>query len=332
MLHIILVILKIVGILLAAILLILLLALCSALFVSFRYRLYAAKGTDGFCVQGRVTWLLRLFSLTVTYRDGKPELLARIFFWKKSLLADGEEPPSKEQKPPARKKPVDTGKTRDTGTPKKEPPKKEPPKQQDGKVSLQKPRAPQTDSKKPEQKAAAGESAPEKQPPPQKQAKRRRSPIQSFREKLTAVRSRIKALTAAVKSGLSSAEDGIAFLRSDMVKAVLGRVKGHLRYLWKHLKPDRLWGDLRYGFEDPSLTGQLTGLLYVLLSLSFCDLSLQPDFDRAVLSGEIHVKGHIRLCHLAWVGWKLFRDKEVRKIYQLASHGRQKEFNHKEES
>ena len=84
MLHILLLILKIAGIILAAILGILILALLIVLFVPFCYQ-GAAKWDGGqrdLRAQGRISWLLGLVELRFVLRDGNASVKGR-FAWKK---------------------------------------------------------------------------------------------------------------------------------------------------------------------------------------------------------------------------------------------------------
>ena len=69
-LHILLLILKIIGIILLVLLGLLLLILCTILFVPLRYRIAAVRNPDEFTADAAVTWLLRLIRLSVSYRDG----------------------------------------------------------------------------------------------------------------------------------------------------------------------------------------------------------------------------------------------------------------------
>ena len=78
MLHIILVILKAVGILLAAVLLLLLLALLLLLFVPLRYEVAFRHTEEDTFVRGKVSWLLHLVTARIFYEkpDGNRRLSA----------------------------------------------------------------------------------------------------------------------------------------------------------------------------------------------------------------------------------------------------------------
>lgn len=88
MLHIILVILKAVGILLAAVLLLLLLALLLLLFVPLRYEVAFRHTEEDTFVRGKVSWLLHLVTARIFYEkpDGK-----RAVGENRRLSADSEE-------------------------------------------------------------------------------------------------------------------------------------------------------------------------------------------------------------------------------------------------
>ena len=89
-----------------------------------------------------------------------------------------------------------------------------------------------------------------------------------------------------------------------------------LMRILKALKPRKYSIDILYGFEDPALTGELTGLLSVLFLSSGKRVSLRPDFERSVMEGEIFFKGRIRIITLVIVLWKLYFNKDFRKLYR----------------
>ena len=85
MLHILLLVLKIIGIIIAAILGILVLLLCIVLFVPFRYEIKGRSEGDAASLKGKikVTWLLHLFRADVYYKDQKLIWRIRFAFWKR---------------------------------------------------------------------------------------------------------------------------------------------------------------------------------------------------------------------------------------------------------
>lgn len=79
MLHIILLLLKIIGILLLCILGLILLLLLTTLFVPIRYRVAAQHGENLFYLKGRIHWLLHIVHLSVSHIEGQLHIQARLF-------------------------------------------------------------------------------------------------------------------------------------------------------------------------------------------------------------------------------------------------------------
>lgn len=331
MLHIILAILKILGILLAALLLLLLLAVFSVLFVPLRYHLTAKKDTESVRVKGKLTWLLRLIAVSGGYQDAKPYLEFRILFLKKKLLPAekkdiGKPPKRKTEKPKRRGKPERTTPAARESLP-----------GTDGKHSSGQENRPV----RPEKKLPAynpGEQKEQRQTD-ETEIRGQKSWFGRILEKLSdiwksilktaqntlevlkSIPQRIGAFWKKLKKIFQKAGDFIGLLRSELVKTVFSHFGRHLKYLWKHLRPDRIQGELRYGFSDPAVTGQLTGILYLLLPGNCYTVRLEPDFENVIYEGEIHIHGHIRFWHFARVAWKVFRDKEFRTLYRKFASG-----------
>ncbi len=80
----------------------------------------------------------------------------------------------------------------------------------------------------------------------------------------------------------------------------------------KALKPVKYGIDLEYGFEDPSLTGAVTGLFAAVIPLSGKKAWLEPDYERQVLKGKGFIKGRIRLFTGLIVLWRLYFNKNIR--------------------
>lgn len=97
-------------------------------------------------------------------------------------------------------------------------------------------------------------------------------------------------------------------------REVFGNAAGYVTYLLRHYKPRRIKGFLHFGTGDPMSTAYLTGILYIILPAKAEDFSVQPSFDEAVFETQISFHGRIRMCHLVYAAWKAFRDKKLRRI------------------
>ena len=110
----------------------------------------------------------------------------------------------------------------------------------------------------------------------------------------------------------------IEIWQEEETQTLIRSLKEDLFYLLHHIRPRRGRGYLKYGFPDPALTGQLTGLFYVLRPLAFSELALEPVFEteEILLEGDLVVRGHIRLVHLVRIGLKLLFDKNLKHFRQ----------------
>ncbi len=98
-----------------------------------------------------------------------------------------------------------------------------------------------------------------------------------------------------------------------MVKSrnLLGK---ELVYLLKHAKPRNLSGYLRFGFDDPSLTGYAMALYGILYPIWKPELSVEPDFEKQVLDCHILIKGKVRVWHLVRTALRLLLSRDVRRV------------------
>lgn len=87
-----------------------------------------------------------------------------------------------------------------------------------------------------------------------------------------------------------------------------------LVYLLKHTKPRKLKGYLHFGLKDPSITGYAMAGYGILYPIWTPKLSVEPDFEKEVLDCRIKMKGKIRGCHFVKSGLVLFFSKDVRRV------------------
>ena len=99
---------------------------------------------------------------------------------------------------------------------------------------------------------------------------------------------------------------------TDNSKALYKRLFGHLSYLWKHYRPRKIQGWMRYGTGAPDVTGQLTGVIYMILPVTAEKFELLPEFTETVFETDVTIKGHIRACHMIRIAFLLWRDKQLR--------------------
>lgn len=101
--------------------------------------------------------------------------------------------------------------------------------------------------------------------------------------------------------------------------------KNAVRHIWKELKtllhhigPRRGKAQLSYSTGDPATTGELTGLLSLVPLFYKKGIHVIPDFtsDRFYIRGYFRVNGHIQVFHLLGIFFRVYRDKDLRKLMQ----------------
>ena len=100
-------------------------------------------------------------------------------------------------------------------------------------------------------------------------------------------------------------------------------VRRQIFRLIRHLLPQTLKGTLRFGFEDPSYTGQVLAAVSPFYGVYARSFTLIPEFDEKILEGEVHIRGRIRASTVLWTVGRVFLNKNFRRL--LRGKGRRKE-------
>lgn len=117
--------------------------------------------------------------------------------------------------------------------------------------------------------------------------------------------------------------DKIVLLRKD-VRALFLALP-HLLRLLKHIRPRKIAGELVFGFDEPSTTGQVLGLIGTLYPLIPEKLVIIPDFQDKIFSCDLTARGHLFIIYLVIGIIRIFRIYEVRRlIFRINSRRRKK--------
>lgn len=309
MIHILLLILKIAGIILAVLLGLVLLLLAVILFVPIRYT-FAAQYDRKPILKIKATWLLHLLNFVMAYDE---ELKIRFRITGFTLYASDaetkEEPQDSEKKNHTKKK----------HTKKEEKTVFEELEQRHEQMTQK------AESVGVERQQKAAEEKHEQQllfekPEESFQRKSIDRYVQQFWEKIMAFFKKIADTARGIRDKSISLKETVeektkAF--SDMVNDTQNREL--VRFLWENirkllklLRPRkyRVW--VRYGFEDTEITGWLAVRLAVVYGLLGMDMELIPDFEQSIFEGEIFLKGKIRLFGITVIALKVYFNRLVR--------------------
>mgnify|MGYP003084550742 FL=1 len=110
------------------------------------------------------------------------------------------------------------------------------------------------------------------------------------------------------------------FFRSKMFREALLHAKKEVLYFLKKAAPKKVTGTVRFGFDDPALTGETLGILGMIYGKLPKDLSVQPDFEQEILWGDVRMKGSFQAVTAAGIALRLFRDQNLRKTIRHFKH------------
>ncbi len=119
---------------------------------------------------------------------------------------------------------------------------------------------------------------------------------------LADLRENISKLVAKKNEILKKLQDARVFLQKPSTKEAWGDAKKYLLCLWKHIKPRKFQGHVRFGMEDPASTGQVLGAVAALMPLYKNHIVVAPDFEQQIFEGELYAKGRVQIGFLlTWI-------------------------------
>ena len=270
--------LKWIGIVILVLLGLLLFALVTVLFCPIRYRLEAS-----YCGKGeldlKVSWLFSLLRGRISYGEEDWEV-SFFLMWKRLQEKEGK---GKKERP------------KENGVPFTDP--------------LQE---------------TEHNSAPSKESPEEKEesrdvpSKKEETPVGNKPKEKRKITFPFRRIYDKIK-GLKEKKDQVqAFLEDPQNKREFALIKKQLFKLLHHLLPKTFQARLRFGFDDPALTGQVLGIICMFYGLYGNNLSLEPDFEQTVLEGECFIKGRFCVGVTAWILGRLLLRKRIRSwIFQF---------------
>ena len=117
-----------------------------------------------------------------------------------------------------------------------------------------------------------------------------------------------------IKKKVHSVQDLVDILRSDAGKAFICIVKENVIHLWKQIHPRRMRGKVIFGTGDPCSTGELLGVLALFYAWYGNGVQLIPDFEQKRIEGNVSFRGRIRMITLICIAWRIIKNKDGRKL------------------
>ena len=150
-------------------------------------------------------------------------------------------------------------------------------------------------------------------------------PIQPEKEKKQGLFAKIKAKIQKIRETISKIFSKIKKLvhQKDEVKRILGKpeTKTAMTFAWdklkrllKHILPRKIKGYVAYGADNPATTGQVIGILSVIYARTGQVLEIRPNFAEKQLETDVIIKGRIQLFTLLLIAIKVALNKELRQV------------------
>lgn len=308
MLHIIGFIFKCIGIFVAVLLGVLLLLLGVLLFVPLRYKGKAEFPGKAENITGwvKVTWFFHLLRADVKWQNG-------VLFWKvraawKTFGSERSEEKVEDKTEEVEKEII--GEKAEPSVPKM--------------MKAEKQEESEThDSKRKVEATSSKEEMTEKkniQPKKERNTKTKETfwerQKRKFRKVLEWIKCTFRKICDKIKEGREFKERVAAFLQNEAHRGAVFRVKKEFIWLKRFFRIKKGYITLRFGFEDPSLTGKMLGVLGILYPVVNGNLYVTPEFEEECLEGEVYLKGQMRLIHLLILIIRMMTDQNVRQTYR----------------
>lgn len=310
MLHILLLILKIIGMIIVGILGILVLLIGIILFVPVRYegKAVCEKTMKNLQTQVRASWFLHLVSFRLAVKDGRIKWKLRVA-WKTMMGASvSEAEPEAELKAELeleneKREQREEKQDEDTGWKTVE-------------------KACETQKEALEEALQMEESAKIDRKKVEKSGEERKSTSKSNAEKkekeslINKIKCTFQKICDKIKILLDRKEKVTEFLTDPTQRKAFAKVKKGIVTLLKKIRPKKLSAKIHYGFSDPYNTGKVLAVLGILYPFYGEAVEIEPDFENQILEGSCYIKGRIRVSPFVGLLLKLVLAKEVRLAYR----------------
>lgn len=299
--HILLLILKAIGILILVLLGLVLAVVCLVLFVPVCYEA-GGSWKDKPAGKGKISWLFGAVSLSAGYDGDESGLTAGVRLFGQKLWEMSEE-----KETPKAPRPLDEETLRGTDAERKEPEEK--------KTTLwEEKRIPAASAENP-QKALPKNPQPRLEPEDKRHTEHKKKDVfgraKGFLEKL---KFSFQSFCDKLKNIQNIAEEKKAWLEDEENQASLKLLWKQTGRFLRHVCPRGGEGSVTFGFEEPYLTGQVLSASALIYPFFEGNLEICPVFDETVFEAEGSFKGRIRAGYLLWLGLGILRDGHTRRM------------------
>lgn len=139
---------------------------------------------------------------------------------------------------------------------------------------------------------------------------------QGIRRKIRQIQKKIAGMKGRYQKLLKRKEELLEFWQHPKHVQARASVLKEIRYLWKKLRPKKIKGQVIFGWEDPAVTGLCMGAVGILMAWYPGQIDVVPDFEHEILKADVWIKGKVRFYVMAAVLWRIYFNKDIRHMYQ----------------
>lgn len=309
MLTIFLTILKIIGILLLVVIGLLILGILAILFVPLRYDGKISYNDKNQCVATQITWLFRLICIEGGYQE-KVYARARLLWftlWK--WKADEKEDDKEDHLESADYSEEELDRLLEERS------QKEESKEETKEAKVIEEKLDEPDAEENLTEVQPTEIEPNEVEPKEVELNEAKSNEAESTEKkpkkiqLQQIGKRIKEIKEKIKHIKEMASD------QRIHRAILLLIDGAWKIV-RHSLPRKIKGRAKFGFEDPSTTGQILTYVSLLYPCYAKSVELVPMFTEKVIDLDLYFRGRVRLFSLIWICVKIWFDRNFRYLYK----------------
>lgn len=135
---------------------------------------------------------------------------------------------------------------------------------------------------------------------------------QQFNRVLEKIKFLFQTLCDKLKHIKENYEAVLTFVQDEENQKTMKLVLRQVKALFRHILPKKASGYVVFGFDDPYTTGQVLAAASLFYAWYGQNIELIPMFEEPALEGELKLKGRIRMGTLLWCGLRVFLNKNFR--------------------
>ena len=135
-----------------------------------------------------------------------------------------------------------------------------------------------------------------------------------IKEIINLVKDTVKKVSGAADKLKEKVKKAKEFVTDEDNKVLFHFFVEQLKTLIKVIRPKKYRINARLGFEDPATMGKVLAYISIFYGMSGVDLSLEPVFGENIKEGSIFLKGNIRIFSVLVIALRVYRNEQFKKF------------------